>query len=391
MLAFQKMNVLLVDPVSADTLKQCLEDFAFRRVWTAKDSKEALEVVKDNILDLVVSGVRLKPMSGFQLLSHLKENPRTRKVPVLLVVDRKDKTQEDQGMKLGASGFINLPLTQKSVQNTVRQMLETMVDPREEEFLQHMDAARKAARKGDWARAGEGFSAALEIKEDTAARMGRADSCLGGGDLAGAEAEFFAAIRADNDLLRAYLGLAGIYREQNRIADAYRILRAALGAARRGNKPKPVVAEICFRMGELSLLLKSTDQALADFEAACLENPVDLELPVKVGDALTDAGELDASEAFYQKALAKDPTLAHVYNRLGINYRKQNKLDLAMNLYRQALGHLPQDEHLLYNIARCYFDGGRKDHAAKMLKRALAINPEFQEAKTFLAMVEGEN
>ena len=111
-------------------------------------------------------------------------------------------------------------------------------------------------------------------------------------------------------------------------------------------------------------------------------------MPVKVGDALTEAGQLDASEAFYKKALAQDPKLAHVYNRLGINYRKQNKLDLAMNLYRQALGHLPRDEHLLYNIARCYFDGGHKDHAAKVLKKALGVNPEFEEAKAFLKLVE---
>ena len=273
MLVFQKMNVLLVDPVSVDTLKQCLEDFSFRRVWTAKDSKEALEVIRENILDLVVTGVRLKPMSGFQLLSSIRENSRTESIPVLLIVDRKDKTQEDQGIKLGASGFINLPLTAKSVQNTVRQMLETMVDPREEDFLQHMDAARKAARKGDWQAAGEYFAKALAIKQDTAAHMGLAEARLGAGELTGAEAEFFAALRGDNNLLRAYLGLAGIYQEQGRLADAYKILRAALGAARRSQKPKPVISDICFRMGELSLLLKSTKQALDDFEKACLEKP----------------------------------------------------------------------------------------------------------------------
>ena len=369
MLAFQQMNVLLVDPVSVDTLKQCLEDFAFRRVWTAKDSKEALEVIKENILDLVVTGVRLKPMSGYQLLSYIRENQRTEKVPVLLVVDRKDKTQEEQGIKLGASGFINLPLTSKSVQSTVRQMLETMVDPREEEYLQHMAAARQAARKKDWPKAAEAFSSALEIQEDTAARMGLAEARLAEEDLPGAEVEYFAAIRADKDLLRAYLGLTGIYQRQDRPADACKILRAALASARRSNKPKPVIADICFRLGELSLLVKNTQQALADFEEACMENPMDLEIPVKVGDALTEAGELDSSEAFYKRALDQDPKLAHVYNRLGINYRKQNKLDLAMNLYRQALGHLPRDEHLLYNIARCYFDGGKRSMRSRCCER----------------------
>ena len=51
-LAYQKMNILLVDEVATalDTLKGILEDFQFRRTWTAQASGDALHYLEKALI-----------------------------------------------------------------------------------------------------------------------------------------------------------------------------------------------------------------------------------------------------------------------------------------------------------------------------------------------------
>ena len=82
------------------------------------------------------------------------------------------------------------------------------------------------------------------------------------------------------------------------------------------------------------------------------------------------------------------PEHKHLFNDFGIQMRKLGMYDAAMQYYSRAYRLCRTDEHLLYNMARTLFEKGRIKSARMLLTRALRLNPEFPEARAFMAYLE---
>lgn len=385
-LSYQKMQALLVEgnKMALDTLEGYLEPFKFYRVWTAVGVDEAMLAIKDRPIDIIITGWKMQPISGLQLVEMARRRPELKDAPILLVADRRDKHLEKIGKDSGATAVIGHPITAKDVQRVVDEMLSKRIDPQHEQFLAHMEAARQAERRKKSAEAIEAYRQALELFEDETAMMALARLLRRAGDEDGATKLLFATLRANPDALKAYLELAMIYRGQSRLEDALKVMQAALGAAERLKHGGLTKASLYYYMGEIELQLKHLQKALGHFDMAMGELPDDVEMASNIGDALAGQGHYAESEQYYQKALELDPSLAHVYNRLGIAHRRQGKHDMALNLYRKALAFHPNDEHLLYNMARVHWELAEYQLASEVLTKALEINPELVEAQRLL-------
>ena len=383
---YRRMSLLLVDStqLALDTLEKFLEPLGFHRLWTAKAAEEALGIMRDRPVDLVLTHWKLQPISGLQLLEMIRRDAKLRGTPVLILADIKDKHIADKAKELGVTAMVKLPLDTATVVEQVEKALEPAIDPGEEEFLVQMDAARMAVRMGDMGKAETAYRAALAVKTTEEAQLGLGKVLRQKGDLLGAEEVFVGALKSNPLSMRAFLGLASVYQSSGRLEDALKVLAAAVSAAKRLKEGGNVTAVLFFYMGELELQLKHLKEAMGYFEQALAEANRDVELPVKMGDVLAEEGHLAESERFYQRALELDPELAHVYNRLGIAYRRQKKFDMAITLYQKALQFRPKDEHLLYNMARCHWEAADFRRAAQILTQALRLQPEFREAQTLL-------
>jgi tetratricopeptide (TPR) repeat protein len=185
------------------------------------------------------------------------------------------------------------------------------------------------------------------------------------------------------------LGLASLYMDKERPADALRLLAYALNIANQApEENREIRASITLRMGEAELLRQQMQKALEYFEQAVSIDPKNGELAAQAGDALVQTGALEESEKFYQSALAINPNMAHVYNRLGIAYRQQKKFMQALDLYTKALEYSPHDENLYYNIARNMWEMGDFAGAEDFLLKSLQIKPDFSEAQRLLQVVK---
>ena len=202
------------------------------------------------------------------------------------------------------------------------------------------------------------------------------------------ERALYEAIRANPHGFKAYLLLARLLTDENRLQDAYEVYSQAAATADGLNASGKAQSSILFFMGEVKLGVNQIQEAMSHFDEAVELDPENAELQTRIGDTLAAAGHLEESEKFYQEALAMDPSLAHIYNRLGVAYRKQAKYGLALKLYERALSFSPDDEHLLFNQARCQWESGDLKSAGLALECALSLNPDFMEAKALLNAIE---
>lgn len=89
-------TVLLVDDNSDDALliRRFLEARKSYRVFHARDGWEGLTQARQRLPDLIILDLTMPEMDGFSVLEELKFDPRTKKIPVI-VVSAKDITAEE--------------------------------------------------------------------------------------------------------------------------------------------------------------------------------------------------------------------------------------------------------------------------------------------------------
>jgi len=104
-------NVLVVDDDrnAVDILNRLLTKEGFN-VHCAHGGREALAVVAAQPIDVILLDVMMPDMDGFQVCEALRQDERTREIPVILLTAKDDMETRVVGMRLGVSEFLTKPI-----------------------------------------------------------------------------------------------------------------------------------------------------------------------------------------------------------------------------------------------------------------------------------------
>ncbi|RLB44886.1 MAG: sigma-54-dependent Fis family transcriptional regulator [Deltaproteobacteria bacterium] len=116
------------------TLRMVLEGSGFNTL-EASSAEQCLETLETNEVDLLILDVRLPKMSGIEALEKIRNEPDTRKLPVLMVSGHASVAEAVQAVQLGATDFFEKPLDRERILVTVRNALQTWQLQREVEQL----------------------------------------------------------------------------------------------------------------------------------------------------------------------------------------------------------------------------------------------------------------
>ncbi|MET9069840.1 SpoIIE family protein phosphatase [Streptosporangium sandarakinum] len=94
------------------------------RVTVVTDGRDALEAVRADPPDLVVSDVMMPRLDGLQLVAALRADPRTAGVPVLLLSARAGQEASIEGLEAGADDYLVKPFSAAELLARVRANVE---------------------------------------------------------------------------------------------------------------------------------------------------------------------------------------------------------------------------------------------------------------------------
>ncbi|HWX23404.1 MAG TPA: response regulator, partial [Vicinamibacteria bacterium] len=94
------------DPSARDLLSRGLTKEGFR-VYVASNGEEGLRMARDILPDLITLDVLMPGMDGWAVLRHLKSDPRTAQIPIVMVSMVDDR---DLGRALGAAEYLPKPI-----------------------------------------------------------------------------------------------------------------------------------------------------------------------------------------------------------------------------------------------------------------------------------------
>jgi adenylate cyclase len=100
-------HILVVDDQKLNRLKLSLAlQKQGHTVALAKSGLQALEMLQAESFDLVLLDLLMPEMDGYQLLAQLKQNPRLRDLPVIVITSLNEMEGIAKAMELGAEDYL---------------------------------------------------------------------------------------------------------------------------------------------------------------------------------------------------------------------------------------------------------------------------------------------
>lgn len=120
-------TVLIVDDsntmrkIVSRALRQAGIDFS--EILEASDGQEALDVLANNTVDVVLSDINMPNMTGLEFLKAKSEDASIKDIPVIMISTETGADIIDEAKALGAKGAIKKPFTPDLINETLGPLL----------------------------------------------------------------------------------------------------------------------------------------------------------------------------------------------------------------------------------------------------------------------------
>ena len=119
------MKFLIVDDFSSmrRIVRGLLKEIGYSNADEAEDGSVALNMLRNNKFDFVVSDINMPVMTGFELLSAIKADSNLKHLPVLMVTAEARKEDIVRAAKDGAAGYVVKPFTKATLEEKVQKIM----------------------------------------------------------------------------------------------------------------------------------------------------------------------------------------------------------------------------------------------------------------------------
>ncbi len=118
-----KPSILLVDD-NEEILEFIADNLNEKyHILTAINGSEALAIIEQDTVHLVVSDIMMAVMDGFELCERVKSDLRYSHIPVILLTAKDTMQSKIQGLELGADAYIEKPFSPRHLQVQIANLL----------------------------------------------------------------------------------------------------------------------------------------------------------------------------------------------------------------------------------------------------------------------------
>lgn len=116
--------MLIVDDIPTNVrLLEARLAAEYYEVLTASSGREALDICAREAIDIVLLDVMMPEMDGFEVCLHLKSDPDTAHIPVLMVTALDQPSDRVRGLEVGADDFLTKPVDDVQLMARVKSLV----------------------------------------------------------------------------------------------------------------------------------------------------------------------------------------------------------------------------------------------------------------------------
>jgi twitching motility two-component system response regulator PilH len=117
-------KILIVDDVKTDReiLGKVVTQSGHNPIY-AEDGEQGVSAARETQPDLILLDVVMPGMDGFKVCRTLKADPKTAKIPIVLVTSKNADSDRFWGKKQGAEDHVAKPYTADAMQTVIRRLV----------------------------------------------------------------------------------------------------------------------------------------------------------------------------------------------------------------------------------------------------------------------------
>ena len=119
------IKVLVVDDFATmrRILKNILKQLGFTNIVEADDGTTAMEELKKNNYDLIISDWNMPKMTGLELLKRVRSDEALKGIPFLMVTAEAQKQNVIEAVQAGVSNYVVKPFTAEAISEKLNKIL----------------------------------------------------------------------------------------------------------------------------------------------------------------------------------------------------------------------------------------------------------------------------
>ena len=127
MAVISELKILLVDDQKGirDLARLALEEAGISQIIEAKHGEHALEVIRGEDVDLIISDWNMQPLDGLELLKTLRADAALNRIPFILMTGQFEDDDVMTVEKAGVDSYVKKPFDA----TTVREKIEQVIGP----------------------------------------------------------------------------------------------------------------------------------------------------------------------------------------------------------------------------------------------------------------------
>jgi two-component system chemotaxis response regulator CheY len=127
-LRFELLKILLVDDNQhmRILLTEIVRAIGVRHIYEAADGTEAMQVMKHQAVDIVITDLAMAPMDGVDLTRLLRNAPDSPNslVPILMISGHSSSRRVSEARDSGVTEFLSKPVTARGVLERIVEMID---------------------------------------------------------------------------------------------------------------------------------------------------------------------------------------------------------------------------------------------------------------------------
>jgi chemosensory pili system protein ChpA (sensor histidine kinase/response regulator) len=111
------------DSITVRRVTQRLLERNGMRVMTAKDGMDAVSLLQENIPDVILLDIEMPRMDGYEVASHVRNDPRLKDVPIVMITSRVGEKHRARAIELGVNDYLGKPYQEAQLLDAIEPLV----------------------------------------------------------------------------------------------------------------------------------------------------------------------------------------------------------------------------------------------------------------------------
>ena len=118
--ADRRTFVLVVDDsITVRRVTQRLLERNGMRVMTARDGMDAVALLAEHVPDIILLDIEMPRMDGYEVAAHVRNDPRLRDVPIIMITSRVGEKHRARAIELGVDDYLGKPYQESQLLDAI--------------------------------------------------------------------------------------------------------------------------------------------------------------------------------------------------------------------------------------------------------------------------------